>query len=531
MLDKKDKPSYFIRVLSLLAPEYALKVIRVRAMERVYAGAETYPSSDWTTVSGDTSANAEIDRAQKTLISRSRDLTRNSPYAKKAVDTIVSNVVGAGIVPHLKGRTKSQTKKIMDAWKLVAETNLCDNELRQDFYSLQSLAMRTIAESGEVLAMKFMEPDSPKIQLLEPDFIDSSQVSGIVGTTDNWISGIMVDKNNRIKKYKLYNKHPGDRTFTQIQSKEVDAKDIIHALKVDRAGQLRGVPWGHAVINTLKDFDDFQYATIVRQKIAACLVGVITSVGGDNLLSADKLKQKRKNETKMTPGSFKYLDEGEDVKFSSPPPTQNYSEFVAETIRAVACGFGITYESISNDYSRVNYSSGRMGHIEMRKNLEQWRWNILIPQFCDPYMAMFKEWCKLKGIVANENEITHEWVPPAYSMIDPTKEIEADKEAIKAGLKSKSMVIREQGLDPEQVREEIRLEREADLQAGLNFDVYEAQTKQEENQEESEENVEESEENQEESEQIQDKNRFYTDSKGRIWRAVGDGFEEIKPKV
>lgn len=495
MLTKKDSPSYFIRALSLIAPDYALKVIRVRAMERIYAGAETYPSSDWTTANGDTSANSEVNGAQKALISRSRDLVRNSPYAKKAIDTIVSNVVGAGIVPHLKGRTKGQTKRIIEAWKKVAETSLCDNELKQDFYSLQSLAMRTIAESGEVLAMKFMEPDSPKIQLLEPDFIDSSVVSAIAGNTDNWINGVLVDKNNRVKKYKLYDRHPGDRTYFNVQSKDVDAKNVIHSFKIDRPGQLRGVPWAHAVINTLKDFDDFQYATLVRQKIAACLVGVITSIGGETLINPDKLKQKRKNETKMTPGSFKYLDEGEDVKFSSPPPTQNYREYVAETIRAVACGFGITYESISNDYSQVNYSSGRMGHIEMRKNLEQWRWNILIPQFCDPYMAMFKEWCKLRGIVGSEDEISHEWVPPAYSMIDPTKEIEADKEAIKAGLKSKSMAIREQGLDPDQVREEIRIEREADKAAGLNFDVYEAQSKNTEELTETQDNLIETEDN------------------------------------
>ena len=467
-----NKPDYLLRALTILSPSYAMKILHARALERAYSGAEKYPSSDWETGISNSSANKEIDGAQKTLISRSRELTRNNPYAKKAIDVIVSNVVGAGIIPHIKGRTDQQTKALNIAWKKVAETNLCDNELRQDFYALQALAMRTIVESGEVIAIKLMETDSPKLQLLEPDYINSTNTPMETNSgRDKWVSGILVDSNNRRKKYRLYKSHPGDINYSPSEYKEVNADKIIHPVMIERPGQLRGVPWNHSIVNTLKDFDDFKYATLVRQKIAACFVGVITSNGNDALSTAAVINKKRKLESKMTPGSFKYIEPGEDVKFSSPPPTEGYSDFVAETIREVAGGYGITYESVSGDYSRVNYSSGRLAHIEMRKNVDKWRWNLIIPQFCDPYMEMFKEWCVLTGVVTNKQDIKHEWVPPAHTMIDPTKEIEADKEAIKAGLKSKSMAIREQGLDPDMLREEIKSEREADKTAGLDFDV------------------------------------------------------------
>lgn len=467
----KIAPLWF-RLLSIFAPNTAINVVRSRYVQRMYSGAESFPSSDWSTVGGNASANSEIGRAQKVLISRSRDLGRNNPYAKKATDVIVSNVVGAGIIPSFTGRNKSETKALMREWRRIAETSRCDIENSMNFYAQQALAMRTIVESGEVLALKYQEPDAPKLQILEPDFIDSSDVLTMNGSSKNQIkNGIEVDSRNRRVAYFLYEEHPGDQ-LGSTKSNRIEASRVIHSYSLTRPGQIRGVPWSHAVINTLKDFDDFQYATIVRQKIAACLVGVITNSGGNSAVERERLNAIRKEETMMTPGSFKYANPGEDVTFNSPPPAQGYGEFIAETIRAVACGYGITYESISNDYSRVNFSSGRMGHLEMRKNIDHWRWNMLIPQFCDKYMELFLEHCKMTGIIRDPKDILVEWTPPAYAMIDPSKEISSAKEAIKAGIRSKSSIIREYGDDPDLVREEIKLERDADLNAGLSFDVY-----------------------------------------------------------
>lgn len=473
MKDNDLKPSIWFRALSVVVPSVAINIIRSRYLQRLYVGAETYPSSDWSDSYNDSSPNEEISRAQKVLISRSRSLGRNNPYAKKATDVIVSNVVGAGIIPSFRGRNKTETKALQQEWRKLAETTKCDFEERNNFYALQSLALRTIVESGEVLALKYQEVDAPKIQLLEPDFIDSSRVLTTLDTSNkNQIKmGIEVDNRNRRVAYYLFENHPGDALGT-TKSSRISAKKVIHSFFQSRPGQLRGVPWSHAIVQTLKDFDDFQYATIVRQKISACLVGVITTNGSDNMLDREILKEKRRRETKMTPGSWKYANPGEGVEFNTPPAPQGYGEFIAETIRAVACGYGITYESISNDYSKVNFSSGRMGHLEMKRNIENWRWNMFIPQFCDPFMEMFLEHCKLKSIISDVNQVYYEWTPPATEMIDPTKEIPAAKEAIKAGLKSKSSVIREYGQDPDLVREEIRLEREADKKAGLNFDVY-----------------------------------------------------------
>lgn len=471
-----DTRKFLFTALAVIAPKYALNVMRARMLQRVYEGAQTTPSSDWQSIQGNTSANKEIEGGQKTLINRSRDLARNNPYALKAQDVIVSNTIGSGIVPKITGRTKRQQRILRDLWKEVAETTLCDIERRHNFYSLQCLAMNTVVESGEVIAIKSITTEAPSIQLLEPDFIDESKKNtGNEDGTGRIVNGISLDRHSRRKSYHLFQSHPGDLEISSTKSREVSADKIIHVYKQTRPGQLRGVPWAHAVIETLKDFADFQYATIIRQKISACLVGVITTSGNDTLLTAEQQKTKRKNETKMTPGSFRYAGPGESVEFSNPPSSQGYGEFISETIRGVSAGYGVTYESISNDYSKVNFSSGRMGHLQFKKNIEKWRWHMIIPHFCDPYWELFLKWAQAKGV--DTTGVKVEWVPPAFAMIDPIKEINADKEAIKAGLKSKSMVIREQGLDPDMVRKEIIEERAEDSDAGLTFDVYITETK------------------------------------------------------
>jgi lambda family phage portal protein len=463
------KPSFLDNLIGFFSPIRKLRRLQVKEAEKVllsgregrdYEAAKNYPTSSWVTAS-DSDVNEEVRKALTVLRKKSRDLARNSPFALKAINVIVNNTVGAGILPNIKGRNKTQTKKLQELWKQVAETSLCDSNGRNNFTTMQAIAMRSIVESGEVVALKEMTPEAPKMKILESDHIVSDQEFGSV------TQGIEVDVTGKPIKYFLYKNHPGSKT-TSSEIVKLEADKLAHAFKQERPGQLRGIPWAHSVIETLKDLNDYQYAHLIGKKVAACLVGTIIS-NGDSALTPAQRKERRENELQMTPGTFRYLDQGEDVKFSNPPSAAGYAEYVRECHRAIASGFGATYEAVTGDYSQVNFSSGRMGHIEFRRNIDSWRWTILIPHFCDPYFRWFLEWAKAKGV--DTEGATCEWIPPAYVMVDPVKEVAAEKEAVKAGFKSRSRVITEMGDDPEAVREEIKSEREADAKDGLVFDT------------------------------------------------------------
>src|SRR5512143_3745653 len=93
------------RTIGFVAPAAALRRARHRAamaaLARSYEGASVGRRTEGWVVAG-SSANAEIGTALARLRDRSRDLVRNNPYAAKAVQAVVSNLVGTGILPRAR---------------------------------------------------------------------------------------------------------------------------------------------------------------------------------------------------------------------------------------------------------------------------------------------------------------------------------------------------------------------------------------------------------------------------------------------
>ncbi len=96
-----------------------------------------------------TSANVETKISKFPLRDRARDLVRNNPHASRAVNVIVNNTEGAGIVPQIRCQNDGKRKKIEALWGEWANSTAIDHEGRHDINSLMGLAMRTIVESGE----------------------------------------------------------------------------------------------------------------------------------------------------------------------------------------------------------------------------------------------------------------------------------------------------------------------------------------------------------------------------------------------
>jgi lambda family phage portal protein len=451
------KSTIFDKFVGFFSPELELKRVKARGkiefLQRSYDAAQSFKTDDWRSATHG-SANLEIRGAQSVLRAKGRDAIRNNPYASKALNTIVSNTVGHGIVPNIKGKSSLQTKRLQDAWKEWAETSLCDVTGLHNFYGLQSLALRSTVESGEILTIKEINSKGMQLRLLESDYIVSSKESSLLKATDDQlIQGVRVDKFGRVVSYILYKSHPGE-SRGNLEEVEISKDKICHVYKQDRPGQLRGVSWFHSVIRQMEDFNEFQQATLINRKVSACFTAFITKDASNETMASADLKAKREAEMQLSPASIMYLNPGEGVEMASPSPIQGYDEYCRQTLRAIAAGIGITYESLTGDYSQVNFSSGRMGHIEFRRNVEMWRWSMLIPQFCEPAFQHFLNWCQIyKGIPIED--VKCEWVCPAWSMIDPTKEIAAMSDAVRSGLMTYQKAILELGYDPEQHLTEI----------------------------------------------------------------------------
>ena len=472
-----DSLNWIDRTIGYFNPSTGLRRARARTamnLVRQYEGAAMgRRTKNWRTPS--TSSNAEIESGLITLRNRSRDLVRNNPYAAKAVQVIISNTVGYGVMAGLQDQNERRLRAANMEWTSWAHSAGCDAYGIHDFYGLQALALRTVIESGECLILRETSRDGRtplRLRIIEPDHLDHSREGFVSGKGSNRIrNGIEYDNDDRPVAYYLYQSHPGDRFSYQVadySSVRVPAERVIHLFRVDRPGQRRGVPWSAPVILRMRDLDDYEDAQLTRQKIAACFTVFAVEPDGEGGSTEAELLDR------IEPGAIEVLPPGRDIRLASPPGVSGYNEYVSQVLRAIACGFGISYESLTGDLTNTNFSSGRMGWIEMSRNIEAWRWQMLMPQM----MRRVWEWFVDANAVVDRDfsKVEVEWTPPRREMIDPTKEVPAIIDAIRGGLMTLSEAQRSFGFDPKKMLDEYKSDLDVLDKLGIILDSDARQT-------------------------------------------------------
>jgi lambda family phage portal protein len=467
----KRKSSWLDRALLEIAPKWGLQRMRARIaaglLSRAYDGATTGRRSQ-----GWRRSSADAVQATGPFLARlrenARDLVRNNPYAESILRTIVDHTVGTGIVVKLKDQ------KARTLWKAWGETTACDADGLHDFYGLQKLVKRAVAQDGEVLVRRrFRRPDDGlvlplQLQILEADFLDTTKdtLGGVTATRGHRIvQGVEFDAIGRRVGYWIYDEHPGSN-FATTTSSFVPAANIRHIFRCDRPGQVRGASWYAPVILRFKDFDEFEDATLMKQKIAACLAVLTSDVTG----TAPALGEADDTDTpgidSIEPGAILNIAPGRTVTVVDPPQVREYADYISTQLRAMASGMGVTYEDATGDYTDLPFSAARMSRLRHWANVNDWRWRILIPQFCIPAFEWFAETAAVFGTDVGPAK----WTPPPAAMIDPVNEGLAFTRNVRAGMTSWSESIREQGFDPDDVLEEIAEEQKKFDRLGIIFD-------------------------------------------------------------
>jgi len=455
-------------------------------VQRAYGGAAYgRTTADWVSIS--TSADAELYTSLRTLRNRTRQLVRDNEYAKQALRLIVNNVVGPGIglqgqvMMRRGGKLDEKTNDAIEAlWTLWgSKARWCHTAGRLSWPDLLRMAIRSVAESGEVLIRKVKRRFAGSPVPFALEIIESDQL------IDNWSGrtpngnqirmGVEVDEWQRPVAYWLYPRHPGDNMLSGVpQSNDyqrVPAEEIIHLAIFDRPNQTRGVPWFHAAMMKLRHMGGYEEAEIVRARASASIMGFIQSpevdVPGEDADDADGLVNGERV-MDLSPGIIKQLAPGESFNGFDPSSANPAIEpFMRFMLRSFAAGAGVSYESLSRDYSQSNYSGARMGLLDDRDNwrvLQQW----LIGALCQEVFEEFAAMAVLSGALdlpAYESmpELYHavRWMPRGWQWVDPAKEVAAYKAAVRCGFMSVADVIALTGGDYEDVF--LQLHREQGL--------------------------------------------------------------------
>lgn len=440
-----------------------------------------------------TSADLELVSSLRNLRARSRALVRDAGYASSAQRAIINNVIGTGIKlqPAVKtvrgGFNESVNDAIGEAWTDWMHATSCHTGGSLHFHDLERLCMGQVFEAGEIFLrihrQRFGQSQVPlALEIVEPErIVDGYAYPGAVSPKSGGVRlGIESDRFKKPIAYWIRDLHPGDIRLNLEQTDavtRVDAADVIHLYVIDRWPQTRGVPWLHAAAEKLQDMNGYSEAEIIAARGAASYLGTIESPE-EPASFATKAPDNTYQST-VEPGIWMKLNPGEKADFVTPNrPNSALDPFMRYMLREIAAAVGVSYESLSQDYSQSNYSSSRLSLLNERdiwRALQMWwirsfRYRLHREFMQAAVLSKAVEKIDLLEFGSNMKKFhAANFRPRGWTWVDPTKEVAAYKEAVKAGFSTVEDVIAQTGNGAD--LEETMRSRQAELQYMDELDI------------------------------------------------------------
>lgn len=457
------------RAISWLSPVLGARRMRARtamALAESYHGASRSRRSlsQWTTSGGD--ADTDILGELSDLRERSRDLIRNNPLASGAINTKVTSIVGTGlmlraridrsVINMTEDEADAWERKTQSEWRLFAGSRLCDASHTLNFKGLQSLALRSVLENGDVFVLTPLSnrkgPYRLQLQMIEADRVCNADN---VGDDDTLSGGILKDANGAPIEYHILDGHPGNiysknNTWTKVKAigARTGRQNVIHLYHKKRIGQTRGVPDLAPVMEPLKQLGRYTDSEVSAAVISSFFTVFVkseslggmapmqptTEVGGS---TSDK-------DFKMSSGAILDLGPGEDISTANPGrPNESFDPFVQAILRQVGVALELPFEMLIKHYT-ASYSAARAAMLEAwRFFMDRRAW--LADYLCRPVYELFLTEAVARGRIEAPGFLTGdplirsawlgtEWTGPARGQIDEKKEVDAARERVDMGV-------------------------------------------------------------------------------------------------
>lgn len=442
------------------------------------------------------SPDLEMSGTADSTRARVRALVRDNSYARGIKNARVRNVVGTGIRPQCRVKSGEETNREFVA---IAEqrfrrwAEVCDITGHLHFYEMQAAIIGEVMEAGECLVHFVESEDRSRPVRLALELIDADQIASDVmfprainpDTGNEVRRGIEIDATGRPVAYWIYDHHPNDLNVLRQTYKRLPAENILHLFHQERIGQTRGVSAFAPVVWWLRSLGYYVENEMQASAVASCFgVAIKTVDAGLSGSLGDAIDDSNSDDSGnqleyMQPGMVARLLPGEEIQTINPSrQAANSADFINLMLRSMAVGTGMSFERLSRDYSKTNYSSNRASDLEDRREFRMEQ-NWLINHFCKPVWNRFIVSAVAEGIegfptaedfVANFADWTeHVWLAPGWEWVDPKNEAEASKIALDSMLSTLTDELGDRGRDLEETirlrSEELQLVNEYDIPA------------------------------------------------------------------
>ena len=453
------------RGIAWLSPEsgakrYAAR-LRLAAASAAYTGADRdrRSLSAWQTATGD--ADTDMRDDLPTLRERSRDLAKNNPLAKGALETKTINVIGTGLRPRpqidhdllglSEDRANEWERTTRREFALWADSLDCALDRGASFYDTQRLVYGGVCLSGDSLVSMPARPrpGSPytlRLQVIEADLLSNPNDAA---DTDRQIMGVDKDADGAPVRYHVANRHPGrrfgamSRTWTTLPAYGSDGlAQVLLMRRQDRPMQTRGVPDLSSVIEPFKQLGRYTDAELM----AAVVSGMFTVFVRDTTGADPNLGQFQGNANasesaradgavELGNGAVVGLGAGQDVTFANPGrPAAGFDPFVTAILRQIGVGLGLPYELLVKQFT-TSYTAARAALLQawsLFRVERQW----FASHFCQPIYVRWLHEAVLRGRVIAPGFLDGdpavraawsgvEWIGEPPPILDESKAVDA----------------------------------------------------------------------------------------------------------
>lgn len=397
---------------------------------------------------------------------RAEDLYANDWAARSGINDICLNTIGAGLVPQVKlphkllGIERAQAAALQEQmeWAFALWSGEAHVKGLHRFEGLQYAALRSVLRTGECFHLPVALPqDSRHFSLAIQDIAPARIMTPLDLRNDPAIrDGVRLNAYGAPQGYYLATPSPTNSTtpldYSSLSSADFSYRpaqighrpNVFHLFRCEDEEQVRGISAlapGMKMFRNLADCIDYE---LFAQVIAAAFPIFVETEGGSALDAAQEMFGIQQNSDPVAPDIQINLSEG-GITFGKPGqkphileskrPSANFAAFTEIVLRSLSASLGTSYESLTKDFTKANYSAARAAMNEAWKLYTFYR-KWFAPQYCQPIFEMVMEEAFLRGMVDFPTSLDDfyarrqlwcnaSWIGPARGFVDPVKEVQS----------------------------------------------------------------------------------------------------------
>lgn len=383
------------------------------------------------------------------IMETARDMDRNDTIVGQTITRAVDNMLQDGLRLDANTGDRGLDDELEARWQAWGEDpDQCDLQGESDWATLERFAARQPFVDGDLFALPTEEGTL--------QFVEAHRCRTPKSTKRNVVHGVLLDERRRRLEY-WFTKDDVDPLTAVTRVGDVEryaARDedghrqVLQIYHPKRVTQTRGVSALAPVFDLCGFFEDINFATLVRQQMAACFalfrereIGFEGAVPPANGSRAEEV---------LADGTTRFVDEigpgmqitgqpGEKLKLDAANiPSPEFLQHMKMVQMLIGVNLGLPLCLVLLDASETNFSGfrgaldqARMGFRENQRALVRrlhryvYPWKVRQWRADDPIIGAVADRQEKSG-KAEFNLYRHRWNLPTWPYIEPTKDVASD---------------------------------------------------------------------------------------------------------